>query len=229
MHQPVLRIIPLFFLSLVMQNGFVKYLAEALANELPGAKAHRKLVPPGRELLPPANENSVIKHSGILFLLFPDGGRLFTCLIKRPATMKHHPGQIGFPGGKVEEHDLSPQMAAMREAEEEIGILPDSYQIVGKLSDLYIQVSDFIIHPYVAWMDRKPAFVMNNSEVEDIVLFPLQDFMENEHFAEAEMMTFTGPMKVPYYPFDGEIIWGATAMILSEYFEITKHYPPVQE
>jgi len=217
------------FLSLIMLNGFVKFLAEALDGELPGVKAHRKLISPGRELSYPADDAPEIKHSGVLFLLFPDKDRLFTCLIKRPSSMKHHPGQIGFPGGKVEKNDSSSQMAAMREAEEEVGLTSGSYRIIGKLSDLYIQVSNFIIHPYVAWVDRKPVFTLNNSEVEDIILFPIQDFMENEHFAETEIMTFTGLVKVPYYPFNGEIIWGATAMILSEYFEIIKHYQSTPE
>ena len=211
-----------------MQNNFVQYLAEALAGELPGLKSHRKLVPPGRELTPPAGALSLVKHSGILFLLFPEENRLFTCLIKRPVSMKHHPGQIGFPGGKVEENDDSPQKTAIREAEEEVGLSPGSFSIIGKLSDLYIQVSNFIIHPFVAWADKKPSFSKNNLEVEDIILFPVQDFMENEQMDEVVLDTFSGPLKVPYYPYNGEIIWGATAMILSEFFDLTKHYQPVR-
>ncbi|MDX9881701.1 MAG: CoA pyrophosphatase [Prolixibacteraceae bacterium] len=212
-----------------MQNRFLSFLSEALTGELPGLQAHRKMVPPGRRLLLPEGAALKVKHSGVLFLLFPDEDQLFTCLIKRPASMKHHPGQIGFPGGKVEKNDLSPQMAAMREAGEEVGISPGSYRMLGKLSDLYIQVSNFIIHPYVAWADRKPDFTVNYSEVEKIILFPVQDFMRNEHISETEINTFSGLLKVPYYPFDGELIWGATAMILSEYFEITKCYQPVPE
>lgn len=212
-----------------MQNNFVKYLSEALTKELPGLKAHQKLVPPGRELIPSADDFYKVKHSGVLFLLYPEGDRLFTCLIKRPTSMKHHPGQIGFPGGKVEENDSSPQITANREAEEEVGLSPDSYTIIGKLSDLYIQVSNFMIHPFVAWANEKPDFKINNSEVEEIILFPVQNFMENERMDEVELDTFSGPLKVPYYPYNGEIIWGATAMILSEFFELTKHYQPIRE
>lgn len=212
-----------------MQNNLKKYLYEALTKELPGLKAHQKLVPPGRELVPPANERTKVKHSGVLFLIYTEGDRLFTCLIKRPTSMKHHPGQIGFPGGKVEENDASPQTAASREAEEEVGLSPDSYTIIGKLSELYIQVSNFIIHPFVAWSNEKPDFKINSSEVEKIILFPIQSFMENERMDEVELDTFSGPLKVPCYPFNGEIIWGATAMILAEFFELTKHYLPARE
>lgn len=207
-----------------MQKAFVQYLTEALTGELPGAKAHQKLIPPGRELKPPTDGEKAIT-SGVLVLLFPEEGRLYTCMIKRPVSMKHHPGQIGFPGGKVEENDSSPQMAAIREASEEIGLSPDSYTVIGKLSNLYIQVSNFIIHPYVAWADKKPELKINESEVEKIILFPVQDFMENEKLEETEISTFSGILKVPYYPFDGEIIWGATAMILSELFEIASVIP----
>jgi 8-oxo-dGTP pyrophosphatase MutT (NUDIX family) len=210
-----------------MQNQFIKYLANAFTKELPGIEAHRKLVPPGCKLEPSSDEFLKVKHSGVLFLLFPEDTRLFTCLIKRPASMKHHPGQIGFPGGQVETCDPSPRMTAMREAEEEVGLNPGSYKIVGKLSDLYIQVSNFIIHPYIAWTDQKPHFWINESEVEKIILFPVQDFMENGKLEETELNTFTGTVMVPYYPFNSEIVWGATAMILSEFFELTRYYQPV--
>ncbi len=212
-----------------MQNGFVKYLSEALNGELPGINAHCRLFPEGRELLPPINEAEKMKHSAILFLIFPENEKFYTCLIKRPASMRYHPGQLAFPGGKVEKGDLSPQMAAIRETEEEVGVGPGSYLIIGKLSDLYIPVSNFIIHPYLAWADRKPDFFANYSEVEDIVLFPLHDFMENEHIEQTQMTTSFGMTNVPYYSCYSEKVWGATAMILSEFFEITKRYQPVRE
>jgi len=205
-----------------MHTVFVQYLTEALKNELPG------MVPPGRELTLKSEHEPDVTHSSVLFLIFPIIDRLYTCLIKRPGSMKHHPGQIGFPGGKVEEADLSPEMAAVREAQEEVGLLPDSYRVIGKLSDLYIQVSNFVIHPYVAWADQKPDFEINHSEVEDIVLFPLHDFMEDEKLAETELDTFSGKLMVPYYPHHGEIVWGGTAMILSEFFDLIRQYQPVR-
>lgn len=212
-----------------MQSELVKYLVKALAEDLPGMKAHQKMVPPGRKLIPSERDMVLVKHSGVLFLLFPENGSLKTCLIKRPKNMTHHPGQIGFPGGKVEQTDLSFEKAAMREAEEEVGLSPDSYSIIGKLSDLYIHVSNFIIHPYLAWANQKPQFRINPMEVEKIISFPVQDLMENEQVAETELETSSGILKVLYYPYDGEIVWGATAMILSEFLELTKCYQLLPE
>ena len=139
--------------------------------------------------------------------------------------MKHHPGQISFPGGKVEKEDTSAEMTALREAREEVGIDPGAVEILGKLSELYLEVSQFSIQPFIAWSDKKPDFLVNSGEVEELILFPLSDFVANEAISEVELQTFTGPLLVKYYPHNGEIIWGATAMILSELIEILRNYP----
>lgn len=207
-----------------MKQAFLKYLKEALHDELPGFEAHSKMLPPGRRLKTREDELATVKQSSVLLLLFPEGEKIFTCLTRRPSTMTFHPGQISFPGGKVEKEDHSAEMTALREAREEIGIDTSSVGIIGKLSDLYVEVSRFSIQPYVAWTDKKPEFNVNTREVEELILFPLSDFVENEMISETILDTVTGPLLIKYYPFNGEIIWGATAMILSELIEILKKY-----
>jgi 8-oxo-dGTP pyrophosphatase MutT (NUDIX family) len=142
--------------------------------------------------------------------------------------MTYHPGQISFPGGKVEKEDLSAEMTALREAREEVGIDSESIEILGKLSDLYVEVSKFSIQPFLAWADKKPEFLLSKGEVEELILFPLSEFVANENISETELDTITGPLRVKYYPFDGKIIWGATAMILSELIEILKKQKSLQ-
>jgi len=198
------------------------YLREMLSGKLPGSTAHSKMLPPGRRTISTDKERASIKQSSVLLLLFPEEDRLYTCLMKRPPTMKHHPGQISFPGGKVEKEDTSAEMTALREAREEVGIDPGAVEILGKLSELYLEVSQFSIQPFIAWSDKKPDFLVNSGEVEELILFPLSDFVANEAISEVELQTFTGPLLVKYYPHNGEIIWGATAMILSELIEILK-------
>ena len=205
-----------------MYSAVKTYLKETLQGELPGINAHSKMLPPGRRLKTYDNEISSVKLSSVLLLLFPEGDQLYICLTKRPQTMKHHPGQISFPGGKVEKEDRSAEMTALREAREEVGINPDAIEILGKLSDLYVEVSKFSIQPFLAWADRKPDFVVDYGEVEELILFPVSDFVANEIISETELETVTGPLQIKYYPYNGEFIWGATAMILSELIEILK-------
>ena len=205
-----------------MYSSFKTYLKTALQLELPGGKAHSKMLPPGRRLKIYERELTSVKMSSVLVLLFPEGEKLFVCLMKRPSTMKHHPGQISFPGGQVEKEDVSAEMTALREAREEVGIDPASVEVIGKLSDLFVEVSQFSIQPFLAWADRMPDFQVNSGEVEALLLFPLSDFVASEMISETEMKTVSGPLIVRYYPYNGETIWGATAMILSELIEILK-------
>ncbi len=208
-----------------MMSLIKSYLKVALAGKLPGESAHRDMLPPGRRLDVPPHEINLVKNSGVLVLLFPENDKLYTCLTRRPASLKHHPGQISFPGGKVEKQDLSALWAAMREAREEVGIDPQNVEILGKLSDLYVHVSQFKIHPFVGWTDQRPDFLLNDGEVEKLVLFPVMDFLDRDLVHEKELMTVTGPLMVPYFSYDGEMIWGATAMILSELFELFRRMP----
>jgi 8-oxo-dGTP pyrophosphatase MutT (NUDIX family) len=211
-----------------MYSSILTYLKEALNGELPGSVAHHKMLPPGRRLKKFEHELSLVKQSSVLLLLFPEDDQIYICLTRRPPTMTYHPGQISFPGGKVEKEDLSAEMTALREAREEVGIDPASIEILGKLSDLYVEVSKFSIQPFLAWAHKKPEFLVNAGEVEELILFPLSEFVANENISETELNTVTGPLLIRYYPYNGEIIWGATAMILSELIEILKKHNGLQ-
>jgi 8-oxo-dGTP pyrophosphatase MutT (NUDIX family) len=206
-----------------MHSKLKVHLKEALQGELPGFLAHQKMLPPGRALKAGSDESSSSKMSSVLVLLFPDGERVFTCLMKRPSTMKHHPGQISFPGGKVEEDDLSAEMTALREAQEEVGIDSSKIQVIGKLSDLYVEVSRFTIQPFLAWTDFKPDFKPEAGEVEELILFPVSDFIFEETILETEIQTSIGLLTVKYFPCNEGKIWGATAMILAELIEILRN------
>ncbi len=197
-----------------------EHIARLLKSDLPGIKSHQKMVPPGRKLLVGTPELDQMQYSSVLLLLFPYNGEVYTCLIKRTAAMKNHPGQISLPGGRIEDGE-SPETTALREAEEEVGISPLDVRLLGRLSELYVQVSRFTIFPYVGWVDYKPDFVLNEEEAEKLILFPIQRFQEHLEVKYKMLNTSSGLLNVPYYPFEGEVIWGATAMILTEFFDLT--------
>jgi 8-oxo-dGTP pyrophosphatase MutT (NUDIX family) len=189
---------------------------QALKKKLPGSSSHRKMLPPNRPLTVVEQNPKYLKHSSVLLLLFEENQEIFVCLIKRPLHMKHHAGQIALPGGRIEEGETALE-TALRETHEEIGISSDKITILGSLSELYVAVSQFLIHPFVGWLDGKPEFRINHDEVEKTVVFPL--FRFNNNFEEVELETITGKLKVPCIHYNGEVIWGATAMILSEFYD----------
>lgn len=202
-----------------MYERLIQDIIQGLNSELPGESAHRKMLPQGRKLNGILPETGMVKYSSVLLLLFPYKGKIYTCLTRRNPNMKTHPGQVSLPGGRIEEGE-SPELTAMREAQEEVGVSPLDIRLLGRLSELYISVSGYTIFPYVGWVGHKPEFVLNVDEAEKLILFPVQDYIHHENIQYTEMETFTGLKKVPYYSFDDEIIWGATAMILTEFFEV---------
>ncbi|RKD86160.1 NUDIX hydrolase [Mangrovibacterium diazotrophicum] len=197
-------------------------IARLLRAGLPGKKSHLKMIPPGRELAVSESETDQVRNSSVLLLLFQHEGKLHTCLTKRATGMKNHPGQISLPGGRIEEGE-KPEVTALREAQEEVGIDPADVLLLGRLSDLYVQVSRFKIFPFVGWLDYKPEFQINVAEAEKVILFPIQEFFEEKRLKYFPVQTSTGLLDVPCFQFDGEIIWGATAMILSEFLDVLKY------
>ena len=131
--------------------------------------------------------------------------------------MKFHPGQIALPGGQIENGETELQ-TALRETKEEIGISAEKIDILGSLSELYVNISDFLIHPFVGWLKSKPNFTPNKNEVEKIVLFPVS--MYQHTFDQTELYTDNGKLIIPCVKFENEIIWGATAMILAEFYDV---------
>lgn len=192
-------------------------IAAALKNELPGSQSHYKMLPPGRILKPAPEDERKVKLSSVLLLLYPDKDGLKVCLIKRPRYMKHHAGQIALPGGRIEANETAME-TALRETNEEIGISSEKIKVLGKLSAFYVEVSRFQITPFVGWLEKNPAFKLCATEVEKIILFPIEAF--KPPYSTTKLKTLTGFLDVPCVKYEGEIIWGATAMILSEFYDI---------
>ena len=193
-------------------------LRHALARPLPGVEAQLQLAHPARSLAVPPGV--VAREAGVLILLFPRAGQLYFPLIQRPDrnAADRHRGQIALPGGKREPGDGSLVETALREAEEEVGVARASVEMIGQLSTLYIPVSNFAVTPAVGWVDREPAWRPQAEEVERVFDVPLArlaeaDVVRHTQIALDSRVTLRD---VPYFDLGGEIVWGATAMILSE-------------
>lgn len=144
-------------------------------------------------------------------------------LILRKTYRGVHSNQVGFPGGRVEVYDKNLKHTALRETEEEVGISKDDVRVIKKLTKLYIPPSDFWVHPYVGIIDKTPILKPQESEVEKILEVNLDDFLDEENLIIQKLSTsYASEIEVPAYMLNGHVVWGATAMMLSELKELLK-------
>ena len=136
-------------------------------------------------------------------------------LTKRQSTLSKHASQISFPGGQLDA-DETLEQAAIREANEEVGVVPAQVQILGALNPVYIPPSDFTVTPFVGWTHSRPQFTLSEQEVE-CTLEPAIDYLLNPaHQIIGEIESSNGLISVPLYQFQQHKIWGATAIMVAE-------------
>ena len=141
----------------------------------------------------------------------PDG--LTVLLTQRATHLKHHPGQISFPGGRIEPHDVGPLEAALRETEEEIGLPRDHVQFAGYL-DPHLVLTGFWITPVVAFVRPGFSLVLDEREVANAFEVPLDHILDVANHRSRERVLGTTAIQVHDIPFGERNIWGATAGIL---------------
>lgn len=199
-------------------------LQQKLAQPLPGSFAQFKMAHVGRSKAPAIPGHA--KQAGVLALFYPKAGDWHLVFIERNTsnTRDRHKGQISFPGGKYEDTDLDLAYTALRETAEEVGVNRENVSILGKLTHLYIPVSNFLVHPFVGITNSRPHFVPQAKEVKDIIEVPYHWFFipEVTTIGSLQLSTQLVLPRVPQFNIAGRIIWGATAMILSELKEIIR-------
>ena len=160
------------------------------------------------------------RQSGVLVLFYPHRRRLHLPLILRPTYDGAHSGQIAFPGGGREEGDADVTATALREAQEEVGIPPAAVQVLGTLTQIYIRPSNYEVYPTVGRLAARPAFQPNPREVAPTSGNPAGRSAGPGPPAARAMAVGDRSALVPFYAVQGQTIWGATAMILSELFAV---------
>ena len=194
---------------------FIEALTKMLSRDLPGKSAQRKMmITPNR--FPTENQENEGIPASILLLLYPLEGEWFFFLTKRSQDVEHHKGQISFPGGVVEKNE-SKMNAAIRETNEEIGVDKDVIKIIGSLTPFYIPVSNFHISPYVGWTEEKPHTKVQDAEVNRVFSVSINDLVLEKNLKTKKDFFSNKSVKVPYFDLNGETVWGATSMILSEF------------
>lgn len=163
-----------------------------------------------------------LRYSSVLMLLYPEDSEWHTVLMLRPDYPGTHGGQVSFPGGAREPHDSTPVHTALREAHEELSIPQHEVEIVGELSPIYIPPSSFLVNPFVGFLSEKPVFIPEKKEVAEIIETPIRVFEDESNMFEDRIYIPGRNVHINAKAFDvkGYTVWGATAMILSEWREV---------
>ena len=193
---------------------------------LPGEEAHNIMVPKERlEKMKSINMNLVSpKTAAVMMLFYPKDGMTHLVLIVRNSYKGVHSSQIAFPGGKYEQEDLNFEQTALRETHEEIGIHPSKIEVLKAFTQLYIPPSNFMVYPFLGVSKEEISFHPNPYEVAGIIELPLSVFLSNSIIVNSEIATsYSSSVEVPAFKIDDHIVWGATAMMLSELKEVLKY------
>lgn len=199
-------------------TDFIEKLQLQYGRGLPGKDGQYPLKPYvgiERKFHPPATPNA--RKGAVLALFYPVGETPHLALIQRPDYGGVHGGQISFPGGKVESTDKSLLDAALREADEEIGIDRGEVEVIGPMTEVFVLASNFLVYPFIGFTGQRPDFSIDRREVEELLEVPFELFTMQERIKEKVIRSKTGiNLKAPYFDVEGRVLWGATAMMISE-------------
>jgi 8-oxo-dGTP pyrophosphatase MutT (NUDIX family) len=201
----------------------IDHIRTAMQRPLPGAQAQVTMAPRPRLFTPPDGVEP--RQAGVLLLLYPIRDVLHLVLTVRTSSLNQHSGQISLPGGGWEEGDASFQETALRETREEIGIVTDGLELFGPLTPLYIAPSNNVIHPFVAYVSRRPTFHPDPSEVAELLEVSVPLIMDPATRREEEWIWRGAPLHVPFYAVGEHKVWGATATVLAEFLALLARPP----
>lgn len=206
-------------------QDFLEYVPKLVGVNLPAKEAHFKMVPFERlESLKNQNLDSINpRNAAVMMLLYPKNGRTHLVLIVRNSYEGFHSAQIALPGGKYETKDQTYVNTALRETQEELGVHPEIIEIIRPFTNLYIQVSNFMVYPFLGICKEEIVFVPDGTEVVNIIELPLNDFLNDDLIITTTMSTsYAENIEIPAFKINGHIVWGATAMMLNELKEVLK-------
>ena len=205
-------------------NDFKNKITQLKTTELGGLNAQFKLAPKIR-LKYDADKITANnpRKAAVLALFYPNDKNETCFLLTQRASYKGiHSAQISFPGGKKDTEDENLEKTALRETFEEVGVAERSVEIIRELTDVYIPPSNFLATPFLGYVNQQPNFNLNY-EVEQTIEVLLRDLLSEANFTAIKMNTsYMDNLEVPCFKLEGYVVWGATAMMLSEIKELFK-------
>ncbi len=205
-------------------DRIIKGLKVRLTASLPGAAVQQKMAPVLKNI---SQSNFTYfpetRPGGVLVLLYPYNDELHLPLMLRTEYSGTHSGQVSFPGGKKEDNDPDLIYTALRETSEEMGIPEKEVRVLGVLSELFIAASNFKVLPVVGYMSHRPDFRIDEREVAEIIEVPVSLLLDPQVVKTKSFKVSAGfTIQAPYYAVKEHTVWGATAMMLSEFLSIYK-------
>lgn len=202
---------------------YISAIESELRNKLPGHEIQYEMAPMDRAHSYDEKINPLLpEKAAVLILLYPQNGSINTVFIQRTDHPGAHRGQISFPGGRYEASDGDLSATALRETGEELGINTKNIKIIGKLTPLYISVSNFEVFPYVGFMPDATDFEVEKEEVQFAITEKVTTLQDTVTVGELKIKTETRSILAPCYNVQRFKIWGATAMILREFLEVVE-------
>jgi 8-oxo-dGTP pyrophosphatase MutT (NUDIX family) len=198
-------------------------LQQIFAQPLPGEAGQILMSPSNRFPGGLSDDRSAARNCSVMLLLYQQQGEWRIIFMKRPSYDGVHSGQVSFPGGKWEQQDKDAWDAAVRETIEEIGITKPIVKL-GQLTSIYIPHSNSLVYPMVGMVDEIGILSPDSFEVEQLIEAPLFDFYQAENLGSFTFKVAGETISAPCYNIEGHCIWGATAMIMSEFLCFVKPY-----
>lgn len=205
---------------------FINNIANLKKEKLLATDAHIKMAPLERISYLKDKSYSEIepKNAAVLMLVYPKNEMAHLALIVRNTYPGVHSSQISFPGGKEEFEDGTLEFTALRETEEEVGVQMNKVEIIRQCSEIYIPPSNFLVTPYLGFSKENLQFIPNPDEVQRVLEFPIHQLLNDKTIVQTKMTTsYAINIDVPAFEVDNFLIWGATAMMLSELKELIKN------
>ncbi len=164
------------------------------------------------------------REAGVLAAFWREGDVVRLALTLRSEALSTHKGQVSLPGGRRDPDDVSIQAAALREAEEELGIPPETVEVLGQLDELF-SIGNYIVAPTVGWLAQRPKMIPSPAEVERVIEADVERLMSPDIYRREEVTRGDFVFPVHYYDYDGDVVWGLTGAVLHGLFRLVRGEP----